>query len=63
MTDLPPESKAGDKTEPGPDREAATGAPRWMKAIGIGLIVVVLLVLVLVVTNGGAGGHGPGMHN
>lgn len=63
MTDLPPQANAGDETDLGPDREATTGTPRWIKVVGISVIVLVVVVVLLLVTGGGLGGHGPRMHN
>ncbi len=44
-----------DDTGVGPDRESATGTPRWVKVFGIFVIVVVLLVVILIF----GGGHTP----
>ncbi len=64
MADSPPYSAtyrdAGDETGVGPGRGSSTGAPRWVKVLGI--IAVVLVVLVGVVLLTGGGGHGPGRH-
>ncbi len=44
---------------PSPDTGPTTGAPRWVKVMGIiALVVVVLVVLVLLLGSG----HGPGRH-
>ena len=46
-----------------PDRESTTGAPRWVKVVGIIALVVVLALVVMFFINGsGTGGHGPGRH-
>jgi hypothetical protein len=42
-----------------PDREGSTGAPRWVKVVGI-IAVVLLLLLGIVMIIGGE--HGPGRH-
>ncbi|MGI8693973.1 MAG: hypothetical protein ACR2JK_13920 [Geodermatophilaceae bacterium] len=47
-----------------PDRESTTGAPRWVKVVGIIALVVVLALVVMFFINGsGTGGHGPGRHS
>lgn len=45
----------------GPDGEATTGPPRWVKVFGIVLAVVVLLLAVVLLTGGG--NHGPSRHS
>ena len=63
MTDLPPHrdsnGDAGDDTVMSPDREATTGAPRWVKVFGIVALVLVLLFVILHLTGRGLGGHKP----
>lgn len=53
----PPTGPDFDDTGVGPDREATTGAPRWVKAFGIIAVVLVLLLVVMLLT-----GHGPARH-
>ncbi len=60
MADPSPEFDTGDDTGGGPNREATTGTPRWVKVFGIIALVVVLLVVVVALT--GSGGHGPSRH-
>ena len=48
----------GDDSVVGPDRGSTTGAPRWVKVLGIIVVVLVLGFLVGLLT----GGHGPGRH-
>lgn len=63
MADPPRNPDAGDNTGVRPDRESATGRPRWQKAVGIvGLVVVLLVVLFVVLQATGAisGDHAPG---
>jgi hypothetical protein len=45
---------------PAPGAERPTGAPRWVKILGLVLLILVLLVVVLHLTGnslGGPGGH------
>ena len=41
--------------------EPTTGAPRWVKVVGIIALVMVVIVIVFLLT-GGPGRHGPGRH-
>jgi hypothetical protein len=60
MADPPPDT--GDDTGVGPDREATTGTPRWVKVSGtIALLLVVLFVILKLTGLGGE--HGPGRHS
>ena len=59
MADPPPDPDTGDDTGVGPDREAITSTPRWVKVSGIIALVLVLLFVVIMLT---VGGHGPGRH-
>ena len=61
MAGPPSYPDTGDDTCVGPDREATTGAPRWVKVFGIIALVLVLLVVVIMATGVG-GDHGPGRH-
>lgn len=65
MTGPPPNAETTGGTDDGtgarPDREATTGAPRWVKVSGIIVIVLVLLFVILQLTGIG-GSHGPGQH-
>ena len=47
----------GRPDEAGAD-QPLSGAPRWVKLLGIVALVVVLLIVILLLT----GGHGPGRH-
>jgi hypothetical protein len=59
---LPPYPDSDVDCDIGPDREATTGAPRWVKVFGAIAVVVVVLVVVVLLIGGGPGGHGPGRH-
>ena len=57
MADPPRYPNTDNDTGAGPDRESATGTPRWVKVFGIIALVVVLLVVVVMLIGGE---HGPG---
>jgi hypothetical protein len=57
--DAHPYPAAADDAGPEPDRELPPGTPRWVKAIGIGVVVLVLLFAGLHLT-GNAPTHMPG---
>ena len=61
MADPPRYPDTDNDTGVGPERESATGTPRWVKVFGIIVGVVVVLFVILLFTRG-SGGHGPGMH-
>jgi hypothetical protein len=43
------------------DHEPTTGAPRWVKVVGIIALVMVVIFIIFLLT-GGPGRHGPGRH-
>jgi hypothetical protein len=43
-----------------PDDEPTSGAPRWVRVMGITLIILLLLVAIVMLVGGGE--HGPGRH-
>lgn len=49
-----------DDTPRDPVRREGPGTPRWVLALGAGILVVVLVVAVAMLTAGGQ--HGPGQH-
>lgn len=49
----------GDETGVEPDRESATGTPRWVYVFGGVAVVMVLLFVLLHLTGRGLGGHAP----
>jgi hypothetical protein len=59
MPDSPSPYDAGDDTGRGFDRDASTGAPRWVKVSAVVVLVLILLVVVMLVVGGD---HGPGRH-
>jgi hypothetical protein len=62
MADANPPSDTGNDIDAAPGPTSTDGTPRWMKAVGIGIILLVVLVVILLLSGGGLGGHGPGMH-
>lgn len=40
-----------------PDRRPPTGAPRWVKAVGIIAVILLILFVILHLTGNGMGGH------
>jgi cytochrome b561 len=59
MADPPSYPDSGEDTRVGPDRESATGTPRWLSVAGI-IIAIVLVVLFIVLHLTGI--LGPGAH-
>ena len=57
MADPPRYPNTDNDTGAGPDRESATGTPRWVKVFGIIVFIVVLLFVILIFT----GVHDPFM--
>jgi hypothetical protein len=58
MAGLPRYPRSSDDTGTETDSGPTTGAPRWVKVLGIIALVLVLLVVVLLI----GGNHGPGRH-
>jgi hypothetical protein len=58
MTGLPRYPRSSDDAGTETGRGSTTGAPRWVKVLGIIALVLVLLVVVLLI----GGNHGPGRH-
>lgn len=63
MADLPPYPDANSATDNradlGPDHQAPTGTPRWVKVFGILALILALLFVILMLAGGN---HGPGRH-
>jgi hypothetical protein len=55
MSEPPLDSSAGVEPRVGDDREPAPSAPRWVKAVGLGVAVLVVLTLVLLHLSGAVG--------
>jgi hypothetical protein len=55
------EPSADHDADTGHEHEPITGAPRWVKVVGIIALVVVMLFVIFLLT-GGPGRHGPGRH-
>lgn len=59
MPDSPyPDTNDDTSSSPGP--RSTTGAPRWVKVLGLAALALLMLVVVLMLFGGGD--HGPGRH-
>ncbi|HEX9350241.1 MAG TPA: hypothetical protein VF877_03095 [Gaiellaceae bacterium] len=58
MAGPPRYPRSSDDTGTENGRASTTGAPRWVKVLGIIALILVLLVVVLLI----GGNHGPGRH-
>ncbi|CAN5571210.1 hypothetical protein BH24ACT13_BH24ACT13_07680 [soil metagenome] len=64
MADQPRDADADNDAGTASDRRSTTGAPRWVRVVGIIALGVVLLFVIVLFTRGpgGPGGHSPGRH-